>query len=166
MELQGERETILFAYRTGGYDELNVWREKDGRLSFYLSGSGAFFNLPALSTFRTHLCLTWDSETGLSAFWMNGHRSTFQLYRKGHSISPGGTVLLGQDPDNYLGAFEVEQSFVGEITDVHMWDHVLSGSQIKAVYSNQEPYVPKGNVFDWNTIKYEINGSVLVVQES
>lgn len=30
-ELTGEREIILFAYRTGDYDELNVWRELDGR---------------------------------------------------------------------------------------------------------------------------------------
>jgi len=30
-ELKGEREVILFAYRTHDYDELNVWRELDGR---------------------------------------------------------------------------------------------------------------------------------------
>ncbi|ROI16453.1 Pentraxin fusion protein [Anabarilius grahami] len=165
-ELQGEREVILFAYRTPQYDELNVWREK-GQVSLYLrsSSEAAFFHLPPLSSFHTHLCVTWDSETGLSAFWVDGRRSLFQLYRKGHSVRPGGTVLLGQDPDKYLGAFDAEQSFIGEITDVKMWDHVLSGSQIKAVYSNQEPDVPKGNVFDWNTIKYETNGNVLVVQD-
>ncbi|XP_016380642.1 pentraxin fusion protein-like [Sinocyclocheilus rhinocerous] len=45
-ELQGERQIILFAYRTPDFDELNVWREKNGRVSFYLSGDGAFFHLP------------------------------------------------------------------------------------------------------------------------
>lgn len=30
-ELMGEREIILFAYRTQYYDELNVWREMNGR---------------------------------------------------------------------------------------------------------------------------------------
>lgn len=30
-ELSGKREIILFAYRTQHYDELNVWRELDGR---------------------------------------------------------------------------------------------------------------------------------------
>ncbi|ROI16452.1 Pentraxin fusion protein [Anabarilius grahami] len=166
-ELQGEREVILFAYRTPQYDELNVWRE-EGQVSLYLRSSfeAAFFHLPPLSSFHTHLCVTWDSETGLSAFWVDGRRSLFQLYRKGHSVRPGGTVLLGQDPDKYLGAFDAEQSFIGEITDVKMWDHVLSGSQIKAVYSNQEPYVPKGNVFDWNTIKYEIIDNVHVVENN
>ncbi|XP_048030444.1 pentraxin fusion protein-like [Megalobrama amblycephala] len=166
MEPQSGREIILFAYRTPQYDELNVWREKDGRVSFYLSGDGAFFNLPPLSTFQTHLCVTWASATGLSAMWVNGERSLFRLYRKGQSIRPGGTVLLGQDPDKYVGAFDPEQSFVGEISDVKMWDYVLPGSEIKAVYSNQEPYVPKGNVFDWNTIKYEITGNVIVAENN
>ncbi|XP_016314345.1 pentraxin fusion protein-like [Sinocyclocheilus anshuiensis] len=167
-ELQDEREIILFTYRTHEVDELNVWRRKDGCLGLIIQSNGdeAFFHLPPLSTFQTHLCVTWNSATGLTAFWVDGHRSVFQIYRKGLSIRPGGTVLLGQDADKYLGAFDAEQSFVGEITDVQMWDHVLSGSQIRAVYSNQEPYVPKGNVFNWNTIKYEINGNVVVVQDN
>ncbi len=164
-ELQGEREIILFAYRTRDNDELNVWREKDGRLSFYLRGVGALFYLPPLSTFRTHLCVTWSSVTGLSAFWVDGRRSSYQLYKKAHSIHPGGTVLLGQDPDNYLDAFDAKQSFVGEITDVKMWSYVLPGSKIKAVYSKNEFFVSKGDVFDWNTIKYETNGNVLVVKD-
>lgn len=163
-ELQGEREIILFAYRTLGYDALNVWREKDGRLSFYLSGAGALFHLPPLSTFQTHLCITWDSATGLAAFWVDGRRSVFQLFRKGHSVSPGGTVLLGQDPDSDVGAFDPEQSFVGEITDVCMWDRVLSSSQIKALHLNQEWFLTKGNVIDWNTVKYETRGNVIVIE--
>ncbi|XP_048035937.1 pentraxin fusion protein-like [Megalobrama amblycephala] len=162
-----QRQIILFTYRTPNHDELNLWRMKDGRLTLYLqtSSSGPLFRLPPLSTFHTHLCVTWDSATGLSALWVDGRRSVYQLYRKGHLVRPGGTVLLGQDCDKYMGAFDAEQSFVGEISDVNMWDHVLSGSEIKAVYSNQEPYVPKGNVFNWNTIKYEIIDNVQVVQD-
>ncbi|XP_073686597.1 C-reactive protein-like [Garra rufa] len=166
IELQGEREVILFTYRTPDVDELNVWREKNGSLSLYIQSSGdaAFFHLPPLSTFQTHLCVTWDSATGLTAFWVDGRRSLFQLYGKGLSIRPGGTVLLGQDWDKYLSAFDAEQSFVGEVTDVQI--RVLSSSEIRAVHSNQEPYVPKGNVFDWNTIKYEITGNVVVAQNN
>lgn len=164
-ELQGEREIILFAYRTPEYDELNVWREKDGRMSLYIQSSddAAFFHLPPLSTFQTHLCVTWDSATGLAAFWVDGQRSVFQLYRKGYLVRPGGTVLLGQDADKYVGSFDAEQSFVGEITDVCMWDHVLLSSQIKALHLNQEWFPTKGNVFDWNTIKYETKGNVRLV---
>ncbi|XP_052398598.1 pentraxin fusion protein [Carassius gibelio] len=164
-ELQGERQIILFAYRTPDFDELNLWREKDGRVSFYLSGDGAFFHLPALSTFRTHLCLTWASRTGLTAFWVDGRRSAFQLHKPGHSIHPQGTAVLGQDPDKHLGDFETVQSFAGELTDLNMWDYALTGNQIKALYLNHAQRVPRGNLFDWSAIEYEIKGNVLVVQD-
>ncbi len=162
-ELQDARQIILFTYHTLEVDELNVWSEKDGRVALCIqsSGNAAFFYLPPLSTFQTHLYITWDSETDLIAFWVDGCRNVFQIYRKGLSICPGGTVLLGQDADKYLSAFDAEQSFVGEITDVQMWDYVLSGCQIKAVYSNKEIYTRRneygnGNVLNWSTIEYEI----------
>ncbi|XP_010887107.1 pentraxin fusion protein isoform X1 [Esox lucius] len=162
-ELEGERQIILFAYRTPDYDELNVWREKDGRVSFYLSGDGAFFRLPPITTFRTSLCLTWESLTGLAAFWVDGRRSTYQVYKRGHTIRPKGTVLLGQDPDKHLGDLEAVQSFVGEVTDLNMWDYVLTRSQIQALHYGHK--IAKGNVFDWATIQYQLNGNVMVVDD-
>ncbi|XP_061666652.1 C-reactive protein [Syngnathoides biaculeatus] len=162
-ELPEERQIILFAYRTADYDELNVWREKDGRISFYMSGDGVFFYLPPLGTFRTGLCLTWESGAGLAAFWVDGKRSTYQVYKPGHSIRPEGTVLLGQDPDKHLGGLEALQSFVGELTDVNMWDYVLSRSAIQAWHHGGK--VPKGNIFDWATVDYALNGNVMVVED-
>ncbi|KAM6951890.1 C-reactive protein-like [Aplochiton taeniatus] len=162
-ELQGERQIILFAYRTPDYDELNVWREKDGRVSFYLRGDGVFFHLPPLATFRTSLCLTWESRTGLAAFWVDGRRSTYQVYKPGHTIQPKGTILLGQDPDKHLGDLEAMQSFVGEVTDLNMWDYVVPRSQIQAWHYGHK--VPKGNIFDWAAIEYELNGNVMVVDD-
>ncbi|XP_054623486.1 C-reactive protein-like [Dunckerocampus dactyliophorus] len=162
-ELPEERQIILFAYRTADYDELNVWREKDGRISFYMSGDGAFFHLPPLGTFRTSLCLTWESVAGLTAFWVDGKRSTYQVYKPGHSIRPKGTVLLGQDPDKHLGGLEALQSFVGELTDVNMWDFVLSRSMIRAWHYGHK--FPEGNIFHWATLEYELNGNVMVVDD-
>ncbi|KAJ8374161.1 hypothetical protein SKAU_G00047410 [Synaphobranchus kaupii] len=161
-ELKGKREIILFAYRTGDFDELNVWRELDGRYSFYLSGEGVFFDIPQLNTFKTQLCITWESTTGLSAVWLDGKRSVRKVYKSGHTIRPNGTVILGQDPDNYVGGFDAAQSFVGEISDVNMWDYVLPESQIKALYSCSTRHVPRGNIFDWETIEYQIRGKVFV----
>lgn len=162
-ELDGERDIILFAYRTKDFDELNVWREKDGRVSLYLSGDGVHFNMPSFSTFKTNVCVTWNSTTGLSAFWMDGKRSARQVYKPGHTINAQGTVILGQDPDAFLGEYEAYQSFIGEISNVNMWDYVLSDSDIQALHCDCS--VPKGNIFDWNTVQYEINGNVLIIPD-
>lgn len=162
-ELGGKREIILFAYRTQDYDELNVWRESDGRFSLYLSSSdGALVTLTPLSAFPTHMCVTWDSSTGATAFWVNGHRSMLKIYRRGHHVRSDGAVIIGQDPDVYLGKFDIKQSFVGEISDLHMWDSVLSADQIKQLYENQ-PLHPHGNLLDWNSLEHKVSGNVVEV---
>ncbi|KAF3699751.1 Pentraxin fusion protein Precursor [Channa argus] len=159
-ELQGSREVILFAYRTRHNDELNVWRESDGRLSFYLAGGGVLFQVPQLSGLETHLCFIWDSSSGASALFMDGRRSLTKTYKKAHTIQPNGNVILGQDPDSYLGEFDINQSFVGSITDVNMWDYVLSDSAIRdMVYKKTGP---GGNVIDWNTTNLQVTGVVEV----
>ncbi|XP_036437202.1 pentraxin fusion protein-like [Colossoma macropomum] len=157
-----DRETILFAYRTQYYDELNVWQEK-GKISLYMSSSeGAFYAVPLLSIFRTNLTLTWESSTGLTAFWVDGRRSTLQVYRKNHKVQSGGVVILGQDPDSFIGSFDINQSFVGEISDVNMWDSVLTGDQIRNF--NEKVWVgPEPNVLNWNTTKYKVHGNVIEV---
>ncbi|XP_061080027.1 C-reactive protein-like [Conger conger] len=157
-ELKGEREVILFAYRTRKFDELTVWRESDGRYSFYMSGEGVFFDIPPLTTFKTQMCITWESAKGLSAFWVDGKRSVRKVYKPGHTIRSNGTVILGQACGAFLGDFH-SHNFVGEIYNVNMWDYVLPESQIKALHSCGG-HVPKGNIFDWPTIQYQTYGNV------
>ncbi|XP_060946892.1 C-reactive protein-like [Limanda limanda] len=160
-ELKGEREVILFAYRTRDYDELNVWRELDGRLSFYLSGPGVFFDVPQIEALETHLCFTWNSGSGAASVFMDGRKSLTKIYKKGHTIRPGGKVIIGQDPDAFMGDYDAGQSFVGEISDVNLWDTVLPASTIQDIYTGER--VARGNVFDWETINLKINGLVDVV---
>ncbi|KAL7873955.1 hypothetical protein SRHO_G00049250 [Serrasalmus rhombeus] len=160
-----ERETILFAYRTQDHDELNVWQEK-GKISLCLrsSSEGAFYAVPLLSIFRTDLCVTWESSTGLAAFWVDGRRSTLQVYRQNHTVQSGGAVILGQDPDSFVGKFDENQSFVGEISGVNMWDYVLTGGQIKQ-FNEKLGLGPEPKVLNWDTMQYEVHGNVLVVEE-
>ena len=137
------------------------------RLSLYLSSTsdGAIFHLPKLGALQTHLCVTWDSSSGQTAFYMDGKKSLSKIYRKGHEgIRRGGRVIIGQDPDSYVGSFDAKQSFVGEIGDINMWDHVLCPDTIKALYAGQR--VVRGNIFDWDTIVLKTTGQVMVFDDS
>ncbi|KAF7198869.1 transcript variant X1 [Nothobranchius furzeri] len=157
-ELRGEREIILFAYRIPSHDELNVWRELDGRFSIYIGGEGVHFHIPELSSMQTQLCVTWDSSSGAAAFFINDKKSLTKIFKRGHIIRSEGRIVLGQDPDAFLGGFDVKQSFVGEILDVNLWDYVLSDTEV------QDTFVRKrGNVIDWETTQLNINGEVVVV---
>lgn len=127
-------------------------------LSFYLSGAGVLFKVPDLGSLQNHLCFTWASASGAAALFINGRKSQTKIYRKGHTVRPGGRIILGQDPDNYLGGFDKKQSFVGEISDVNLWDFVLSDTQIQSLFNGRS--VERGNVLNWETVTIREFGEV------
>ncbi|XP_034566950.1 pentraxin fusion protein-like [Notolabrus celidotus] len=162
-ELTGNREVILFAYRTKDHDELNVWRERDGRLSLYLHSSKehASFKVPELGALTNHVCITWSSLTGATTLFMNGWRSLTKIYKKGYTVEAGGKVILGQDPDTLLGKFDYYQSFVGDISDVDLWDSVLSDSCIVDLADwKRKTDSPWANVLNWESAKLTYHGKV------
>lgn len=129
-----------------------------------MSGNGIIFDVPELPKgMQTHMCITWDSRTGAAALFMDGKKSVTKVNRdtQGQTIRPGGKVILGQDPDIYLGDFEAKQSFVGNIEDVNMWDSVLPGSTIQDLFSGKR--APRGNVMDWETVDLKVTGNVHVI---
>ncbi|KAG2460392.1 pentraxin fusion protein-like [Polypterus senegalus] len=158
-ELPNKRDTILFSYYMAG-DALNLWSEPGVFTLYLLNSTPASFRFPQLSTFWTNLCVTWKSSSGLTTFWVNGRRSVRKVYRQGHHIQKGGSVILGQDQDRWGSSFDSTQSFTGEITNVHLWDYALSSDEI---LSASEGYTePEGNVIDWNSVEYEAKGNVLI----
>lgn len=129
-----------------------------------MSGHGFFFDVPELPKgMQTHMCITWDSRTGAAAVFMDGKKSVTKINRdtQEHAVRPGGKVILGQDPDVYLGDFEAKQSFVGDIQDVNMWDSVLPGSTIHDLFSRKT--ASRGNVLDWETADLKVTGNVRVI---
>uniref|UniRef100_A0A8C5AGG6 Pentraxin family member n=1 Tax=Gadus morhua TaxID=8049 RepID=A0A8C5AGG6_GADMO len=157
-ELKGKREVILFAYRTRDFDELNVWREKDGPgLWFHTAKEPA--PVPELGPLANHVCLTWESLTGRTTMYVNGRSSASQIFQRGHRVRPGGKIILGQDPDNFLGDFQAEQSFVGEIFGVNMWDYVLPSVAIQLLSTGED--FSDANVLDWATVTLMPTGSAV-----
>ncbi|WP_170075987.1 LamG-like jellyroll fold domain-containing protein, partial [Paraclostridium dentum] len=106
------------------------------------------------------VCVTWDSITGLAQFWVNGFPSSRKGCKAGSSLTGTPKIILGQEQDSYGGGFDIKAAFVGMLTDVHMWDSVLSPGQI-AHYSHGGQFKP-GNVINWNSLDYSINGYVIV----
>ena len=64
-------------------------------------------------------------------------------------------IILGQEQDSFGGSFDAKQSFVGEIWDVYLWDHVVS---LKNLCSTC--YI--GNILNWRALTYQAKGYVVV----
>ncbi|KAM5126676.1 LOW QUALITY PROTEIN: uncharacterized protein ACMZJ9_021204 [Mantella aurantiaca] len=105
-----------------------------------------------------HTCVSWDSDTGVIQLWVNGKLYPRKVSMKGSSIDAEGSIVLGQEQDSFGGEFNASQSMVGEISDVHMWDYVLSPYHIQKVISGDL----HGNVISWEALLFEIKGTVIV----
>ncbi|XP_063048103.1 serum amyloid P-component-like [Engraulis encrasicolus] len=107
------------------------------------------------------VCATWDSNTGIAQLWVNGKPSARKGVRRGFTISGEPSIILGQEQDSYGGTFDKTQCFEGMLTDVHMWNSVLSYPEL-ALYMNQIPQAHDGNVINWKSLDFTTKGYVLV----
>ena len=79
-------------------------------------------------------------------------------------IRGGGVLILGQEQDSLGGTFQAHQSFIGELTGVNVWNHVINEQQINPMSKSCLREV--GNVFQWSDFKSHVKGSVRSIKPS
>ena len=110
------------------------------------------------------ICGLWSSKYGKVKVYNDGklvHRQ--DTFRKNQLISGGGTWVLGQDQDTLGGGFVVDQMMQGEITEVNIWDRVLSDEEIKSFSTSCQSRL-KGNVKSWKDFRSGVKGKAAFVQ--
>ncbi|XP_018088909.1 C-reactive protein-like [Xenopus laevis] len=107
-----------------------------------------------------HICVTWDSNTGVLQLWVNGKVSPRTVLQEGSSIDLQDGIILGQKRLYYRNEWDSQISFQGEICDVHMWNRVLSPENLKRVLLHKR--YRSGNVISWRSLNYTVNGNVTV----
>ena len=79
-------------------------------------------------------------------------------------IRGGSVLVLGQDQDSVGGDFKPIESFIGEMTDVNIWDHVITDQEITRM--SKSCLTGVGNVFQWRDFKAHLKGSVQIIKPS
>ncbi|XP_072130655.1 adhesion G protein-coupled receptor D2 [Mobula birostris] len=109
-----------------------------------------------------HVCLSWTSHGGSWAIAADGSvtASGDHLYIS-EDIGAGGVFIIGQEQDTFGGSFKKDESFIGNITQLHIWDRLLNASEIQAL-AGDCVVVPLGLYFQWNLSAFEIESTVHV----
>ncbi|XP_044847719.1 serum amyloid P-component-like isoform X2 [Mauremys mutica] len=157
------RAYSLFSYATKAKDnDFLLFKPKPGELNLYVGGELVTFKVPEgrdTSTGWVHVCASWESATGIAELWVNGNPLPRKGLKKGYSVSNQGVLVLGQEQDTPGGNFDINQSFVGEITDVYMWDTLLSPDEVNLAMNNGVlPHL----ILDWRTLSYETKDYVVI----
>ncbi|NXE22095.1 AGRD2 protein, partial [Ardeotis kori] len=147
--------------------QLRGFVDEEGFVRFALIVHG--HHSPYLPVFRAdgqwhHFCVTWQQENGTWAIYADGKRraSASGLCAGGPSAPQAvygqGTFITGQDQDSLGGTFREKESFSGNITDLHVWQKVLSAEQIEKVRSCW--VVEQDLVFGWSSNALEVESTV------
>nr|XP_020741784.1 mucosal pentraxin-like [Odocoileus virginianus texanus] len=150
------RTYSLFSYSTRSKDnELLLFASKQGEYELYIGNAKVAFKVPHLRHGPVHLCVSWESVSGIAELWVNGKPVGRKGLRRGYTLGRDAKIILGQEQDSFGGGFDAKQSFVGEIWDVSLWDRVV-------LLKSLCPFCYIGNILNWRALTYQAKGYVVV----
>ncbi|KAM7449188.1 Neuronal pentraxin-1 [Porites harrisoni] len=111
------------------------------------------------------ICATWENSAGSWKMYKDGKvAASGKGLKTGHVIRGGGVLILGQEQDSLGGSFSANQCFIGELTGVNIWNHVINEQEINHMIKSCLRGV--GNVFQWSDFKSHVKGSVRSIKPS
>ncbi|XP_055512113.1 mucosal pentraxin-like [Leucoraja erinacea] len=151
----------LFTYATHNYkNELLLWQRSRSQICVYISNKAVMFTLADMTATLRRICVSWESKGGETTVWINGQRSIQEIAGKGRVVGGNGQFTLGQYQSSVGKPFNKRNSFVGEITDVNMWDRVLNANEIESF--NDRCYRGGGNIINWGTTAFTKGGDFVI----
>ncbi|XP_047214567.1 neuronal pentraxin-2-like [Girardinichthys multiradiatus] len=104
-----------------------------------------------------HVCVSWTQKGGAWLAYQGGKlRGEGHGLAPGHHIRPGGELVLGQEQDSLGGDFDSTQALVGELSQVGLWDRVLSSAQVASLARCNR--VTQGIVVPWDENRIDVYG--------
>ncbi|AWO96665.1 putative serum amyloid P-component-like isoform 3 [Scophthalmus maximus] len=158
-----KRDHVLFSLATASNSNefLIFWDEANKELESHVRERKTEYRGMDYKPNMWHsICTTWDSESGLVQVWFDGRPSIKKFSISGSTIRGTPIIVLGQEQDAHGGGFDINQSFVGMMSDVHMWHYILSPCEIQN-YVDHLNFTP-GDVINWSALEYQIVDKVLI----
>ncbi|KAM6949553.1 LOW QUALITY PROTEIN: sushi, von Willebrand factor type A, EGF and pentraxin domain-containing protein 1 [Aplochiton taeniatus] len=140
------------SYAVEGSDNAFLLIDYNGWV-LYVNGKERITDCPAVNTGHWyHVGVSWRSWDGDWRVYINGRPSDGgKGLSVGTTIPGGGALVLGQDQDQRGEGFNPVESFVGSISQLNIWDRVLTPQQIKVLASScpVSHVTHRGNVLAW-----------------
>ncbi|XP_078251223.1 sushi, von Willebrand factor type A, EGF and pentraxin domain-containing protein 1 isoform X2 [Rhinoraja longicauda] len=130
---------------------------------FYVNGKEKVTDCPSVNDGNWHhISVTWNStDGGAWKVYIDGKVSDGgKDLSTGQSIPGGGALVLGQEQDLKGEGFNPAESFVGSLSQLNIWDYVLTPEQIKSMATACPEDLTKGNVLAWPDFVAGIVGRV------
>ena len=130
-------------------------------LHFYFSQT----RISAIDGFWHHICASWENKAGSWRVYKDGVPLDGGAGLKNSQvIDTDGILIIGQEQDFRGGGFDADQSYIGELTDLNIWNIVLGVSEVH--HLSKSCHGGRGNVKKWSDFKVGLRGDVSVISPS
>ena len=111
-----------------------------------------------------HICWGYSSLRNIHKFYFNGKLIGVASINNGYPIpaadeSKVASLILGQEPDVFNGKFSVSQLFNGDLSELNLWDTLLSDDDILALGHCKSSL--KGNILPWEKYWIRNHGALM-----
>nr|XP_033779655.1 serum amyloid P-component-like [Geotrypetes seraphini] len=155
------RPYALFSVANPGkFNDILIYIKSASTYTLHIGDEEMSFSVPESNVGWKHLCTSWESSTGVVTLWINGKPLPRSTMKKGYSVGIQPIMILGQEQDSHGGSFDKEQSFVGEMADVQMWNFILPPNDIQLAMTTSN--LINGNVLDWALLDNELKGDAII----
>ncbi|XP_064641079.1 sushi, von Willebrand factor type A, EGF and pentraxin domain-containing protein 1-like [Lineus longissimus] len=139
----------------------NVFTLYDYGDQLFVNGEVAHLGLRLNDGHWNHVCISWEGTLGLWRVHLNGTLAVegTGLASNTH-IEGGGSFILGQEQDSIGGSFNRRESFIGELSQVQVFEDILSDQEIRGISDRTTCTTHPGNVLSWLDFPRGIKGEV------
>ncbi|XP_045583570.2 sushi, von Willebrand factor type A, EGF and pentraxin domain-containing protein 1 isoform X3 [Procambarus clarkii] len=149
-----------FSYATDQHDNAFTLTDYNGFV-LYVNGDKQITDVRANDGQWHLVCASWTSHNGTWAIYLDGEKKDHGTgLAEGATINGSGTLVLGQEQDQRGGGYSPQESFLGEMTHVNVWDEELNPATVKAIFSRCDRYV--GTTLGWPDFQAGIKGQVMM----
>ncbi|XP_055055760.2 sushi, von Willebrand factor type A, EGF and pentraxin domain-containing protein 1 isoform X1 [Misgurnus anguillicaudatus] len=155
------------SYAVEGSDNAFLLIDYNGWV-LYVNGKERITDCPAVNDgLWHHIGVSWRSMDGDWRVYIDGSPSDGgKGLSTGSSIPGGGALVLGQDQDQRGDGFNPVESFVGTLSQLNIWNDVLTPQQIRSLASSCPHDLQKGNIFAWPDFLGGVTGRVKTSSKS
>ncbi|XP_063295035.1 C-reactive protein-like [Pelobates fuscus] len=125
-------------------------------LLFTIGSESLYFKVALDTGNWIKTCVCFDSDSKVMQVWVNNRA----LVRKvaSRNFWSDTQIVMSLGLLKYAGQYISFYSFLGEISDVNMWDYVLPPYSLKQdIFTFAE-----GNLINWSNLDFDIQGNVIV----
>ncbi|XP_051576791.1 sushi, von Willebrand factor type A, EGF and pentraxin domain-containing protein 1 isoform X5 [Myxocyprinus asiaticus] len=155
------------SYAVEGSDNAFLLIDYNGWV-LYVNGKERITDCPAVNDgLWHHIGVSWRSKDGDWRVYIDGSPSDGgKGLSIGTTIPGGGALVLGQDQDQRGDGFNPVESFVGTLSQLNVWNYVLTPQQMRSLASSCPRDLQKGNVFAWPDFLGGVTGRVKTSSKS